>query len=191
MINVFIDIETLPDQRDGAKDSIKITAPAQYKKPESIQKWIDENGESARDEQWRKTALNGGYGSICVACIAIEGGDIAKFALNDNVIEADLLQEVWGFIGDQVGGNQWRFVAHNAKFDVPFIWHRSVVNKIKPLFFNPHGRHGQHHYCTMEAWAGFGKFIKMDELASILSIAWIVTPAPLVIIKVLFDLTRP
>lgn len=75
-----------------------------------------------------------------------------------------------GVIGDQVGGNQWRFVAHNAKFDVPFIWHRSVINMMKPLWFNPHGRHGQHHYCTMEAWAGFNKYIKLDELASILGI---------------------
>ena len=43
MTLLFLDIETIPSQKPNAKDDIKIEAPGNYKKPASIQKWIDEN----------------------------------------------------------------------------------------------------------------------------------------------------
>ena len=46
---------------------------------------------------------------------------------------------------------------------------RYSVNNIKPApKFNPHGRHGNNHFCTMEAWAGFGGRISLNNLADIL-----------------------
>lgn len=173
MINVFVDIETLPDMTKGAKDKIEVKAPASYKKQESIDKWLADNADIARDEQWRKTALSGSYGSICVIGVSVTDklGYRSRGAFcTKDITEEEMLIKFWSWLGDIVGSNQWRFVAHNAKFDVPYLWHRSVVSQTKPLYFNPHGRHGQHHYCTMEGWAGFNKYIKLDELASILGV---------------------
>jgi len=174
MINVFIDLETLPDQRNGAKDNIEIKAPASYKKQDSIDKWITENGDSVRDERWRKTALDGAKGEICVIGVSVTTIDgyssVGAFSTRGQH-ERDMLIEFWNWLSDIVGSQQWRFVAHNAKFDVPYLWHRSVVNNVKPtLWFNPHGRHGQSYYCTMEAWSGFNKYIKLDDLAFALSV---------------------
>lgn len=170
MINNFTDIETLPDQRKGAKESIEVSAPGQYKKPESIAKWLEENDDSARDEIWRRTALDGSKGEICVICSAIGGGAVQSFS-QEKLTERQMLTEYWEWLGDMVKSNQWLFVAHTAKFDVPFLWHRSVINQVKPLYFNPHGRHGQHHYCTMEQWAGFNNKISLDNLAKALGVA--------------------
>ena len=62
-------------------------------------------------------------------------------------------------------------VFHNAKFDIPFIWHRSVINQVEPSkFFKPHGRHNSDHFCTMEGWAGFGGKISLNNLAKILDL---------------------
>lgn len=173
MINVFIDIETLPDQSEGAKDSIEVKAPAQYKKQESINKWIADNGDQYKDEQWRKTSFNGAKGQICVIGVSVETSD--GYSSNGafsalEMTEGQMLNAFWSWLGKLVKSHQWRFVAHNAKFDLPFLFHRSVINQVKPLRYNPHGRHGQHHYCTMESWAGFGQRISMDNLASALGI---------------------
>lgn len=169
MINVFIDIEALPDQAEGAKDAFVVKPPGNIKKAESIQKWLDENGEAAKDEQWRKTALNGGYGSICVICVAVGNGQVERFSAK-NCSESEMLTTFWGWLAGEVGSLQWRFVIHNAKFDSPFMWHRSVINCTKPIYYNPHGRHPHSHYCTMEGWAGYNKYISLDELAGILGI---------------------
>ena len=47
--NIYFDIETIPTQSDNIKNYIQsnLTAPASYKKPESISAWIEENKEPA------------------------------------------------------------------------------------------------------------------------------------------------
>lgn len=193
MLNAFTDIETLPQDGslqeyiDKAKENIKV--PSDLTKPKLMSAlgctdkyktvgelkdmWVERFGlEQAKvqgEETWRKTSFDGAKGSICVISAAIEQGEIITFdALEGG--EKVMLVHFWQWLGDMVSSSQWRFVAHNAKFDLPFIYHRSVINRVKPLHFNPHGRHGQHHYCTMEAWAGFGNRISLDNLAKALGI---------------------
>lgn len=218
MLNAFIDTETLPEDGslqefiDKAKDSI--TVPSDLTKPKLISAlelgddgkyktvpelkdlWVDKFGsEQAKiqgEQAWRKTSFDGAKGQICVISSAVESGDIITFdALN--MPESQMLKLFWEWLGDEIGSSQWRFVAHNAKFDLPFIYKRSVINRVKPVYFNPHGRHGQHHYCTMEAWAGFNNRISMDNLAKALGIegkgdmdgskvydTWITNPAKVI-----------
>ena len=67
---IFLDIETLPTNDSAVIQELKagITAPGQFKKPESIQQWLAENGEQALQDAVRKTSLDGMYGRIC--CMA-------------------------------------------------------------------------------------------------------------------------
>ncbi|WP_218058588.1 hypothetical protein [Gilliamella sp. Occ3-1] len=72
--NIYFDIETIPTQSDNIKNYIQsnLTAPANYKKPDSISAWLEENKEPA----YRKTALNGGFGQIVCIGYAINDGDV-------------------------------------------------------------------------------------------------------------------
>lgn len=196
MINVFIDIETLPEPDgkqgfiDAAKESVKV--PSTLTKPKLIdalglgsdgkyktvdelkEMWVGKFGtEQASiqgEEAWRKTSFDGAKGQICVIGFWVEGHDHAREFSAKTSSEGDMLFAFWSYVATQIGMNQFRFVAHNAKFDLPFLYHRSVINRVKPLYYNPHGRHGQHHYCTMEAWAGYNNRISMDNLAKALGI---------------------
>ena len=56
------------------------------------------------------------------------------------------------------------FVAHNKKFDLPFLFKRFVINGIEPKFnFDAYAKK---HICTMELWEGFGGRISLDNLAN-------------------------
>lgn len=195
MHSVFIDIETLPDPNgpaefiEAAKADIKV--PSDLTKPKLIaalelgddgkfktvpelkELWIEEFGiEQAKaqgEQAWRKTSFDGSKGQICSICGAVGDLDIEKFSTID-MSETELLTELKCWLAAEVGSMAFHLVAHNAKFDLPFIWHRSVINKVKPVYYRPHGRHGQHYYCTMEAWAGFNGRISMDNLAKALGI---------------------
>jgi len=86
-MNIYLDLETLPsrDPQFIADVAATITAPGQYKKPESIAEWLAENKEQATKELVSKTSFDGLYGSI--ACIA--------WAFDDNPVQ------VVGVVGDQ------------------------------------------------------------------------------------------
>ena len=188
-MQIVIDIETIPDQTHGAVEKIAETltvkAPDLTKPkliealnlgtdgkfktvPELKEMWIEEFGASAKLEQanakWLKTSFDGGRGQIACICIElIDTGETFEFAGD----EALSLKGFWTVIMKQT--ELPFFIAHNAKFDLPFLWHRSVINNVKPgVQFNPHGRHNQSHFCTMEAWAGFGGRISLNNLADIL-----------------------
>ena len=167
-MNVFIDIETIPEQNpDLEKYKEGVKPPATYKKAESIKKWMDENADKEAESKWLKTSFNGAYGEIVCICIEVNGS-ACTFKRESN--EKALLASFWTFLDVELSGRNPYFIAHNAKFDLPFLWHRSVINRVRPVHFMPHGRNGQAYYCTMESWAGFNKTISMDNLAKVLGI---------------------
>ena len=65
------------------------------------------------------------------------------------------------------------FIGHYiTKFDLPFIWKRSVINDVstcESVKWND-ARHGVNCYDTMTAWAGYGNSIGADNLCKILGI---------------------
>lgn len=193
-MNIFIDIETIPDQSPGAldrfmDDSVKVTCPhktkaaigadlgmveSEYKfigADDLKQKWIDSKGEDAKKEQakekWLKTSFDGGYGQICCICISVGVFDFKLTAKH----EKQLLTDFWHEINRVTDNRAPFFIAHNAKFDLPFLFHRSVINQVKPnQFFKPFGRHNVDHFCTMEGWAGYNGRIGLDRLCGILGV---------------------
>jgi len=187
-MEIVIDIETIPDQSEGAierfmgdpvkcpfdtkaaiGESIGLSA-GDYKfigKEDLKQRWIDEKGQEAAKEQayqkWLKTSFDGSYGEVCCICIHVNG---YKTFLGN---EKEILVALWEVVSSLKRPPY--FIAHNAKFDLPFLWKRSVINGIKPASgFNPYGRNGTDFYCTMESWAGFNGRIGLDNLAKVFSI---------------------
>lgn len=191
-MNVVIDIETIPDQTKGAIDliaeNLTVKAPdlnkgplleslgytakgdMKYKTvPELKEMWLEEFGLNALRDQaeakWLKTSLDGTYGEIIAISIDVEGEAI------NFTNEGDILHDLSHELIHACAGRMPYFIAHNAKFDLPFLYKRYVINGLNPGFdFSPHGRHGSDHYCTSEAWAGFGNRISLKNLASALGV---------------------
>ena len=190
-MNIVIDIETIPDQSAGAVELIakdlEVKAPDLLKPklvealglgddgkfktvPELKAMWVDKFGKAEKLNQakakWLKTSFDGAYGQICCVCADVGGEPIT---VTNAVREKDMLAVLWSEISRLTNGREPYFVAHNAKFDLPFLYHRSVINGVKPVRgFKPHGKHGYNHFCTMEGWAGFNGKIGLDRLAGIL-----------------------
>jgi 3'-5' exonuclease len=195
-MKVYLDLETIPDQTPNAvqliADELTVKAPDLTKPklidaldldpaqgkfktvPELKEMWLEKFGESAKmdqaEEKWLKTSFDGGRGEICCIGVSISG----KTQILVDEEKPMLIQ-----LNNLILGNcdyarvkpDVEFVAHNAKFDLPFLHKRFVINKVKPQFkTNWHGRHGQHHFCTMEEWAGFGGRISQDNLCEILGL---------------------
>ena len=184
---IAVDIETIPDQSASAiakiAENLTVKAP-DLTKPKLIElvtggdkfksvaelkeMWIAEHGENAKIEQakakWLKTSFDGGYGQICCICVDDDG---VERTYTDESGEAAMLADFWSDLSTL----EPFFIAHNAKFDIPFLYHRSVINQVQPpIYFKPHGRHDNHHYCTMEGWAGFNGKISLNNLAKILGL---------------------
>lgn len=170
----FIDIETIPDQTPGAVDEFtaNIKAPAQYKKPESIAKWIEDNKHSAGNEAWLKTSFDGGRGQIACICLAFENSSAVELKGSENEILHNLNSVIKNHAEFTMVEPSPYFVGHFISgFDLPFLHKRFIVSGIKPSFkLKPHGRHGQHFFDTMVEWCGYKGSIKMDALAKLLGV---------------------
>ena len=138
---LYVDIETLPsaDPEFIAQASANVTAPAQYKKPESIAEWLRENKEQAVKDVVSKTSFDGLYGSIACICYAFDDGAVHQVncikgeeqMLRDfyfSVSQVSSVQYVGGF-----GSLPLVVCGHNiAGFDLPFLKHRSIIHGVKP-----------------------------------------------------------
>lgn len=136
---IFLDIETLPTNDADVIQQLKavITAPGQFKKPESIQQWLAENGEQALQDAIRKTSFDGLYGRI--ACIAWATLDSKVHHNAINVTEEKyLLKDFYYWVDEFAAKNNnsqhlITLCGHNIHaFDLPFIKHRSIINNVKP-----------------------------------------------------------
>jgi len=178
MTNCFLDIETLPVQpEDEAKAIIAeaIKAPATMKKQETIAAWHEDKGkyagakDAAIEAIYRKTSLEGLSGQICSIAYAIEDQDVV--VIYDEK-EEELLRRFFTFLSNKLDGRPPFFIGHNiGAFDLKFLFHRAVILGIKPPFELPFsGRHNQHFFDNMQAWAGFGGRISQDNLCKALGI---------------------
>lgn len=174
MRNLFFDIETLPDQREGALDVVlqDIHPPAQYKKPESIEKWMKENAEAQAVEQWKKTALKGIAGEVCSIAWAFDDGVIKAATRDEQKSEAWVLSRFFSDLSDEIRPGEGRYpnlrwIGHNIiGFDLRFLFQRMVINELMPPVKIPiNDRHGSRHvFDTMVEWAGWKEWAKLDDI---------------------------
>lgn len=175
-MNIFtFDIETIPGQHPGLKEELAatVTAPGQYKKPESIAQWLAENRETEAENAWLKTSFNGGLGQLCVIGYAIDDDEPVTLSVSDLSPDAerDLLRRFFSVITTELASAT--FVGHNViGFDFRFIWQRAMVLGVRPPIYFPRDPKpwGGRVFDTMIAWAGQRNFIDMDSLCSILGI---------------------
>ena len=190
LIELPIDIETIPDQRDGAFDRYlsAVEPPGNYKKQETIDKWMAENAEKVALEDYLKTGLNGLHGQICsIAFCVNDRQPIAVTAGISGGDEAGILQTFWTklqeevdiILDEEVGGGprkpfaRPKWIGHNLlDFDLRFLKQRSIVHGFKPPFFIPaDARHGGDDvFDTMKEFAGWRGYVKQDELVEALGI---------------------
>jgi predicted PolB exonuclease-like 3'-5' exonuclease len=179
MTLVTIDIETVPTQNIEQIAEIKgnISPPGNITKAESIQKWFDKNRESAGEEEVLKTSFNGGMGQVTHIGYKIE--DTASQCIYvDNLSrdsERDILMKFDAVMLKHLDTTykQPYFIGHNiAEFDLKFLFHRFVVNNIKPSFIIPwsDAPWKNTYFDTMTGWSGFRNSVSLKQLCKYLDI---------------------
>lgn len=141
-MKLYLDIETLPTTDHEVIEEIRksISAPANYSKPETIQKWMEENAESALAEKIAKTSFDGMYGSIACICYAFDDGKVYSVDCREG--EKLMLEQFYQHVFDMTttphhsgfASSRVTVVGHNvAAFDLPFIKHRSIIHQVRPI----------------------------------------------------------
>lgn len=187
-MNIFLDLETVPSQHPDALAAIRsaLKPPGTLKKPESIAAWWANDADAAAVEAWRKQSLDGGTAGEIVS-IALCGDDGVGWVRcrAPGESEAALLES----FGQQVqamqdhaahtgpDGRTWPvgepfFIAHNAPFDLGFLWRRCAVHGVRLPFTlpGPMARAGKDFADTMLVWAGYGGRVSLDALCRALGI---------------------
>jgi predicted PolB exonuclease-like 3'-5' exonuclease len=170
---LFIDIETIPCQKPGMKDEIRatITPPGNISKKETIDKWMDENADSAAEDKWRKTSFDGTYGEIICVGFAIGSGNV--ITVYRDADEKTFLQNVFAAINRECSAIT-KICGHNViSFDLRYLYQRCVINGVMPtISLNHEARHGNGVYDTMIAWSGYDKDkrISLKNLCAALNI---------------------
>lgn len=173
-MNIFIDIETIPDQREGAADAAlsRIQAPSNYKDPDKIAAYVAEKGLEA----WRKTSLDGTYGQLFCIGFAVDNEPATVVTIEEPTLgaEADLLRNFWDYaFRGRIPTKAPVWIGHNVSFDLSFLWKRHVVHQIQPPTRIPHGDAPWSNEIndTMLMWTGQRtQFITLDDLLSALGI---------------------
>lgn len=165
-MNIFIDIETIPDQRAGALDAfiadarenfrapsgmtkeqaaadLGMTDPSEIKftsKDAMLVKWCerfrDEKAVEVAEQNWRKTSFDGAQGQI--ACIGFAcDGEIALCEYG--MSEAMIIEGFFDWLDDfHVVHDMPRFIGHNIiGFDLRFLWQRAMVIGVRPPLWLP------------------------------------------------------
>lgn len=142
-MRIFIDIETLPTTDAEVINQLRssVKAPAQYKKQESIDEWMQQNAETATQEAVKATSFSGLYGSIACICFAIEENGVQSVDClrgEDKMLESFFTKLEGEIRSARPGAMNIRpsIIGHNVyDFDLPFIKHRSMILGVRPPAF--------------------------------------------------------
>ena len=195
-MRIYLDIETIPAEE--TKQVFLNQAKENYKDPnltidqicsdlgidkdrrtkaELMDLWRaqfqSEHIEQSANEDWRKTSFNGGLGRVLMIGVAIDDDEPIVF-YHEN--EAEVLSQFRAHLDVVIKlahNTRPTFIGHNViDFDLKFLYHRYVVNNIKPHFtlpINP-SRYSDAVHDTMYRWAGFGGRVSLDTLAGYLGL---------------------
>ena len=168
----FIDIETIPVQDQGKILEIKsdISPPANIKKAESREKWLEENADAATAEKVKKTSFDPALGHICTISWAIGDEDPTTAHATTIDDESDVLRSFFGALRNN---HRYTFVGHYVGgFDLRFILCRAVVLGVEIPRCLPRDPKpwDKTIFDTMTAWAGARGSVSMDNLCKALSI---------------------
>lgn len=172
-MNLYYDIETVPTQEQEIIDAIAETVnpPGNYKKQETIDKWLDETKPGLVEEKVLKTALDGAYGQVISIAWAIDNNPITGIIRTLDEPEEDLIKEFFFQVFPNQGDFNYRICGSNiVKFDNRFLWQRSLVNDIEvPVQFQTavNARPWEHEkvFDIMYQWTGTShEYVSVDKL---------------------------
>lgn len=165
-MNVFLDIETIPTQRHRDHVVANISAPGNYKDPAKIAAYIEEQA----DTEWRKTSLSGLFGEVWCIGYAVEDQEPRVHTRRSlEYPEAELLID-WV---EAMHGVPPRWIGHNVSWDLRFLYHRCVVNRVnlRGLDLCVESSPWNAPYAdTMAMWAGHRDRVKLSELCVALGV---------------------
>jgi len=166
IMDIFIDCETAPTNAKWFIDEIEIKAPDNYKKPESIAKWLEDNEATERQNVIDRTAVDNSLAqTICIG-YAIGNGPVQTLTGRESDIIAELFSELEPY-------RHVRLIGHNIiAFDIPLIFHRAIINGIRPhsAFHMNYKPWDSDCFDTMTQWAGHRDRISQHRLAQLLDI---------------------
>jgi predicted PolB exonuclease-like 3'-5' exonuclease len=160
----FVDIETLPPDKNDADGSVRAEI-ADYS-----------------DEDFRRLALDGDFGRVLTIGLIVEHEEQVihrglfgreRQTMMFHLDEARTLRGFWKLLGS-FNVRHDLVVGHNLfDFDLPFLYKRSVVQRVRPSVEFPFTRYrSQPIFDTMHQWNKWSprKFISLDRLAKVLGL---------------------
>ncbi len=161
---IFLDCETIPSQQAGIKEQLlsELKCPGNITKESSVATWWTTKAKVATDEMYLKTSLSGTTGELISLAWAFNQKDIQCTGRTLEEPESKILKTFFSAL-EEANTDYIKFCAHNAKFDMKFLWQRSVVLGIRPPIAIHTGRHPDI-IDTMELWAGYNEYISFDVL---------------------------
>ena len=189
-MNLFLDVETVPSQAPDARELVRqgVKPPGTLKKPESIAAWWENEAEAAIEAEWRRQSLDGGTAGEIVGVAICDDHD-RQFVRcrRQGESEAELLRDAFAAVeawteadaeallpghADAFPLDDHHPVAHNASFDLGFLWRRATVHGVpRPRWLpGPMARPGRDYTCTMQMWAGYGQRISLGALCRSLGV---------------------
>jgi hypothetical protein len=185
-MNIYLDLETIPAQRPEILDLLQenaqeekqtVKAPSNYKDEAKINEYIAAKCaeiDAGVEEKYRKTALDGSYGQVCVIGYAVNDDPVRLIYCDDWADEARLLHAFNTQLSEIFDpNNRGKFIGHNILgFDLPFLHKRYIVAGIKPSPLIPFDArpYSEFIFDTMTQWAGYGNRISLDRLGRALSL---------------------
>jgi hypothetical protein len=173
-MNLFLDIESIPTQRQDVRDYIAatVTAPAQMKKAETIAAWEANDKPAAVEEAVAKTGLDGAFGQVF--CIGWAINDLAPetaYGLDEGAV-------LTAFARTLPASDRFTtcVIGHNVSaFDLRFLTQRYIVNRIKPPMVIARAAQAkpwesEKVFDTMVQWSGIKDRVALDKLCLALSI---------------------
>ncbi len=151
LMKVVLDIETIP-----CDDANRALLPKAKAPPSLVAEQEAMSPEDWLERQYQMTALDGTFGRIvCIGMILLTNTNEVKGALllyGNN--EAEILTRFWDRMQKW---NAPQFITHNGlSFDLPFIWKRSVINRVAPTMeFRLARFRTDAVYDTMMVWANW------------------------------------
>lgn len=179
-MNVFMDIETIPSQKEGVKekfikDSIEnfkapsaltktkaatdlgmIAADAKFiGKDDMMIKWAKQfaplRAEEAGIENWKKTSFDGAQGELFSIAWAVGDGDVVGFYREPGASEYLLLSKFFKGVTDEIGKLKPFFIGNYiGGFDLKFLFKRAVILGVKPPFALPHFGRHDQHFYDLQ-----------------------------------------
>lgn len=156
MAIIWLDIETIPSANPPDPESID--PPANYKNPETIAKWQEENAEAV----WRKESLESIKGKICSIAWAVGDGEVCFRGIWQKPIEEILCDFELVVQEEAAKSNRVTFGGFNhGSFDMQWLYHRALKFNLVGLIDQiPRERYSKYLLDVRSLWTGGDNYAK-------------------------------